>query len=82
METFDEFTDDVFDVPEYRYVEFREVSGRTIYGNAVVYGDIAERPTGKEMFMPGAFGDVDSLDCILHVQHNGIGHSPELAAAG
>ena len=71
METFDEYTDALFDVPEYRFTEFREVDGRIIYGNALVYGDVAERPGGvKEMFMPGAFGDVSSLDTILHFQHS------------
>lgn len=70
MEDFDEYTDSLFDVPEYRYAEFRAVDGRTVHGTAVVYGDVATRPGGvKEMFMPGAFGDVSALDCILHVQH-------------
>lgn len=69
MEDYDEYTDDIFSAPELRYSEFREVSGRTIYGNAVVYGDVAERANGKEMFMPGAFNISDSSDVILHWQH-------------
>ena len=74
METFDEFTDEytdsLFDVPEYRYAEFREIEGRTVYGVAVDYADTSLRPGGrKERFQPGAFGNVDALDTILHFQH-------------
>ena len=70
METFDEYTDELFDVPEYRFTEFREVDGRTIYGVAVDYSDTSLRPGGrKERFAPGAFGNVESLDTILHFQH-------------
>lgn len=70
METFDEFTDSLFDIPEYRFAEFRAVEGRTVHGVGITYGDIAKRPGGvKEVIMPGAFGDVAALDNILHVQH-------------
>ena len=71
METFDEYTDSLFDVPEYRFTEFREVDGRTIYGIAVDYNDVSLRPGGmQERFEIGAFGDVSSLDTILHFQHS------------
>ena len=70
METFDEFTDDIFDVPEYRFAEFREIENRTIYGVAVDYSDVSLRPSGmQERFEVGAFGDVAALDTILHFQH-------------
>ena len=66
---YDEYTDDIFTIPEFRYTEFRAIEGRTIIGNIVAYGDIATTRMGRETFAPGAFGDVASLDCILHVQH-------------
>ena len=74
METFDEFTDEytdsLFDIPEYRFTEFRELDGRTIYGVGVDYNDVSLRPGGmQERFETGAFGDVAALDCILHFQH-------------
>ena len=70
METFDDFTDELFDVPEYRYTEFREVEGRTVYGTAIDYSDVSLRPGGmQERFEVGAFGDVAALDTILHWQH-------------
>ena len=70
MEEFDEYTDPIFAIPEYHFTEFREVSGRTIYGNAIVYGDISVRPGGiKETFARGAFAPVEALDTILHRQH-------------
>ena len=70
MEDYDEYTDDIFSAPELRYSEFREISNRTIYGVAVDYSDTSLRPGGmQERFMPGAFGDVAALDCILHFQH-------------
>ena len=43
--------------------------GRTIGGNAVVYGDVARVGYGRERIAPGAFGDVNSLDVILNFQH-------------
>lgn len=70
METLDEYTDELFDIPEFRFTEFRAVEGRTIYGVAVDYNDTSMRPGGmQERFDVGAFGDVDSLDTILHWQH-------------
>ena len=69
MDDYDEFEDPIFTIPEYRFTEIREVEGRTILGNVVVYGDIATTRMGKETFEPGAFGDAASLDCILHMQH-------------
>lgn len=70
MDDIELYEDSLFDVPEFRFMEFREVEGRTIYGTAVVYGDTSLRPGGiREMVAPGAFGDVAALDCILHVQH-------------
>ena len=71
MDEFEELTDAIYDIPEYRFTEFREVEGRTIHGVLLRYGDIGRTPYGaKEVFMPGAFGDVDTLDSILHFQHD------------
>ena len=69
METFYEYTGELFSIPEFRFTEFRAVEGRTIFGNAIVYGDISELPMGREMFMPRAFGDIAAPDTILHFQH-------------
>ena len=71
MDDIDEFTHDpLFDIPEYRFTEFRAVEGRTIFGIAVDYSDTSLRPGGmQERFDVGAFGDVDALDTILHWQH-------------
>ena len=83
MENYEEYTDSLFDIPEYRFAEFREVEGRTIYGNAIVYGDVSLRPHGgKEMFMPGAFGMLAHWiqSCISSM--NAPAHSPEHKAAG
>ena len=55
---------------QYRYIEMRYDGDRTISGTLVDYADVAEFPWGdKERFEPGAFGDVGSLDIILHKQH-------------
>lgn len=55
---------------EYRYIEVRHVNGRTISGTAVVYGDTAELPWGREQIMPGAFGDLRMADLILNIMHD------------
>ena len=69
MDDYDEYDDNLFTVPEFRFVEFRAIEGRTVYGNVVVYGDITQTRMGRETFEPGAFGDVSQLDTILHMQH-------------
>ena len=46
-------------------VEFR-VSGRTLTGRALVYGDVA--PDYRERFVPGAFGEVRSIP--INLQHD------------
>ena len=70
MDEIELYDDPLFDVPEYRFAEFREVEGRTIYGVAIDYNDTSLRSGGiREMVAPGAFGDVDALDTILHFQH-------------
>ena len=69
MDDYDEYEDPIYTIPEYRFTEIREVSGRVILGNIVVYGDVAQTRKGRETFEPGAFGDVSQMDCILHVQH-------------
>ena len=51
---------------EYRAgVEFR-VAGRTLSGVAMRYGDVS--PDFRERFMPGAFGEVRTVD--INVQHD------------
>ena len=52
--------------PERRYAAFR-VSGRTLTGRALVYGDIA--PEYRERFTPGALGDVPATMAI-NLQHD------------
>lgn len=46
------------------------VSGRTLSGVAMRYGDVAMTPAGLERFEPGAFGDVAAADAILTFQHD------------
>ena len=54
---------------ESRYCEIR-ASGRTLEGDAIVYGDVAEFPWGSEMIQPGAFAPLDAADVILNFQHD------------
>ena len=51
--------------PERRYAEFR-VSGRTLTGRALVYGDVS--PDFRERFEPGAFGEVRAM--AVNLQHD------------
>ena len=53
--------------PEIRFCELR-AEGRTLQGEALVYGDVAEFPWGRERVEPGAFGEVG--DVILNRQHD------------
>ena len=52
--------------PERRYAAFR-VSGRTLSGVALAYGDVA--PEFRERFTPGVFGDVPST-MPVNLQHD------------
>ena len=52
--------------PEHRYCEISS-EGRTLEGDAIVYGDVATFPWGRERIQSGAFGDVG--DVILNRQH-------------
>ena len=55
---------------EIRYSEVRaEPDGRILIGRILVYRDVAILPFGREMFLPGAFSPVESLDVILNLQH-------------
>ena len=55
---------------ETRFAEIRaEGEGRLLVGRILVYRDIATLPFGKEMFLPGAFSPVESLDVILNFSH-------------
>ena len=55
--------------PERRYAGEIRVSGRTLSGPALVYGDIA--PSHRERFLPGAFGDaVSGAPVALNLQHD------------
>ena len=54
-----------------RFVEFRWDGERTVSGVVLRYGDIAELPWGeRETFLPGSFGDIQSADVILNMQHD------------
>ena len=48
--------------------EFR-VQGRTLSGVALRYGDTADMGSFRERFVPGAFGDVETVD--VNLQHDG-----------
>lgn len=52
--------------PEIRFCELR-ADGRTLEGEAIVYGDVASFPWGEERIEAGAFGDIG--DVILNKQH-------------
>ena len=66
--------------PESRFVELRFDDDHGLSGTAVSYTDTATIPSiGKERFLPGAFGPVESLDVILNRQH--VRNSP-LARTG
>ena len=53
---------------ERRCSELR-VSGRTISGTVVEYGDVADMGAFRERFEVGAFGDVSQLDTTLNILH-------------
>ena len=55
-------------------LEFRAGDGPdspgTLVGTAIFYGDVAELAPGlKEVFEPGAFGDLAKADVILNSMH-------------
>ena len=52
---------------EKRYCELR-AAGRTLEGEAIVYGDVAVFPWGRERIEPGAFAPLG--DIILNKQHD------------
>ena len=55
---------------EFRFCEVRR-DGRTLVGQAIVYGDLARVGTRTERFLPGALGaDVGALDILLNVAHD------------
>lgn len=54
---------------EKRFVEFREIEGRTVHGVALSYGDVAHARLGPERFLPGSFGAIGKLDVIANLQH-------------
>ena len=55
---------------ETRYSEIRaEGEGRLLVGRILVYGDVAALPFGKEMFLPGVFGPIETLDVVLNFAH-------------
>ena len=54
---------------ETRFLECR-ADGRNVTGAALVYGDVARIPAGRETFAPGAFGDVPALDVRLNVMRD------------
>ena len=54
---------------EYRFCELRR-EGRTLSGQGIVYGDVARVGNRSERFLPGAFGDVSTLDLLINVAHD------------
>ena len=55
-------------VTEFRRVELRQGAGRTLEGTAIVYGDTARLPWGRERVEPGAFAPIG--DVILNGHHD------------
>lgn len=56
-----------------RFVEFEFDGNRKVTGVVMKYGDIAEMPWGEyERFETGAFGNAQSLDVILNLQHDRV----------
>ena len=45
------------------------VSGRTVSGVVMRYGDVADMGAFREQFLPGAFGSVDQINAELNVMH-------------
>ena len=45
------------------------VSGRTVSGTVVAYGDVADMGAFREVFLPGSSGKVDEIDAELNVMH-------------
>ena len=45
------------------------VSGRTVSGTVVAYGDVADMGVFREVFLPGAFGEADEIEAQLNVMH-------------
>ena len=54
--------------PERRFLELRQTEGRLLEGAALVYGDEAVFPWGRERIEPGAFTPLS--DVILNRQHD------------
>lgn len=54
---------------EFRFSELR-AEGRTLSGEAVVYGDVAALPWGEERIEPGAFPGAADADVVLNRQHD------------
>lgn len=57
---------------EHRLAQEFRIAGRTLTGAAMVYGDTS--PDFRERFLPGAFGEVRTIDVNLQ-------HDPDLVAA-
>ena len=56
--------------PERRFARLRQ-AGRTLTGDAILYGEVARLPWGEERFEAGAFGaDVSAADVTLNVLHD------------
>ena len=54
---------------EFRFCEVRR-EGRVLAGKAITYGDVASVGSGRERFVPGAFGSLADADVLLNVQHD------------
>ena len=66
---------------ERRYVELRaDDTGRVLRGVAVVYGDVASLPFGRERIEPGAFAPIG--DVILNASHDRSTPLARTAGAG
>ena len=45
------------------------VSGRTVSGTVMRYGDVADMGAFRETFLPGSFGDPQQIDATINVMH-------------
>ena len=55
---------------EYRDFELRQDGPRRLIGTAITYGEVANLGAFREVFQPGAFGDLAGRDVILNRQHD------------
>ena len=59
-------------MPEFRFSPLTtvEAGSATFQGVLMKYRSIGEGPYGKEVFLPGSFGNVEQAEILLNVQHD------------